>query len=186
MYLSSAFLRTVSIESFCAWICFFAVLRFVLGAALDLERLPRRSCSSSRRRRARTRRPSSRRPCSSASRCASTRRSPACSAWPGLRRAALRVQELRGVVVRLDEIVGVLRIRAVARAPAVERVGHVADVAFLAIDPGDRPQRAVLLALVGLDLHVLAVEIDGALEVAADLGGVRGVVDRRRGRSDRA
>src|SRR5690606_27173034 len=95
-----------------------------------------------------------------------------------LRRAALAALRLGGLVVRTDVVVLVARVLAVLRAPRIERGDHVVDVTRLAVDAGDRPLRAILLAAVRLDLHVLVVERDGALEVAADLGGVRGVVER--------
>src|SRR5690606_10386623 len=88
----------------------------------------------------------------------------------GLRlgRAALATLRLGGLVVRADVVVLVARVLAVLRAPRIERGDHVVDVTRLAVDAGDRPLRAILLAAVGLDLHVLVVERDGALEVAAD------------------
>jgi hypothetical protein len=49
-------------------------------------------------------------------------------------------------------------------------------VARLAVDPGDRPQRAILLAAVGLEVLIARVQLDRALEVLADLGRVGRVV----------
>jgi len=70
------------------------------------------------------------------------------------------------------------RDRGRTRAPAIVGLGHRVEVALLAVDPGDRPQRAILPAVVGLDRAVLRVQIDRALEVAVELGRERRVVHR--------
>src|SRR5262249_13833732 len=77
----------------------------------------------------------------------------------GRRGAALLLVGRGGVVLRRPVVILVAGVAAVARAPAIERVDHREDVALLAIDPGDRPLRAVLLAAIGLDPAVLGVEL---------------------------